>query len=101
MLLLGSQLQGADENSCNDLLNLLRSKVKSLEADKNSQLIQTCLSCMRELKKFYPAANNEVLNLVSQIHTEAKLKFEESKGKFNEKVGLLAKYFIKYSLLIN
>ena len=84
MLLLGSQLQGADENSCNDLLNLLRSKVKSLEADKSSQLIQTCLSCMRELKRFYPVANNEVLTLVTQVHADAKSKFDEHRGKLQE-----------------
>jgi hypothetical protein len=39
LLIFGSQLQGADENSCNDMLNLLRSKVKSLEAETNNQLI--------------------------------------------------------------
>jgi len=56
---------------------------------------------MREFKRFYPAANNEVLNLITQVHADAKSKFEEHKGRMQEKAGLLAKYFNKYSLLIN
>jgi hypothetical protein len=56
---------------------------------------------MRELKRFYPTANNEVLSLITQVHADAKSKFDEHKDKIQEKAGLLAKYFNKYSLLIN
>ena len=56
ILILGTHLQGTDENSCNDILNLLRSKVKSLETEGNGELLKVCICCIRELRKFFPVA---------------------------------------------
>lgn len=74
-MLLGHKLQQADENSCSDLLNLLRGKVKSSETESSASLIQVSICCMQELNYFFPEAQNEVKLLLTTMFDDIKSKF--------------------------
>lgn len=101
ILLLADSIQVADHTSCNDLMNLLRSKLRQLDADANSQLIQVCISVMRDLRRHFPSAQEEVKTLVQTMFADMRGKFEESSSKEKSHVAMMANIFAKYSLLIN